>query len=457
MSELPQQVTIQQYLADGTTTVYAYNFQILVAGPMNNDIIVYVQPPGSPAIPSAQVQPLNVAYTVQGVGNLLGGTITFQSGYIPVASSIITIARNMAVSSDTEFNQVQNFNGQNLDNAIARITLIQQQLSSFQFLRAIGYAINSYIPAGNTDQVLPLLANNQIWQKINGAIQAVTLEENPDVSTLRSNLLSEIMGSDGTSIIGYYDAVNNVPQLLSTFLNDLPTYINNVVHPSTTFQSGMIIDFGGSVAPTGWLIANGIAVSRTTYSSLFAAITFIQAGQLTSGFDTVSGLTDTSQMYVGMQITGTGIQSGTIISGIVDANNITISPNATTTAIENITFYPWGAGDESTTFDLPGLNGSTTIGFGGASTATIGNVTGQQGGETDHTLTTAEVPNLTVIVSGSLSPTSTVSGAVGKIALGSGTTSTPFPFSATGGTTNGGGGSHNNMQPSTVLMKIIKI
>lgn len=36
--------------------------------------------------------------------------------------------------------------------------------------------------------------------------------------------------------------------------------------------SGSIVAFGGSVAPSGWLICDGSAVSRTTYSALFAAI-----------------------------------------------------------------------------------------------------------------------------------------------------------------------------------------
>jgi hypothetical protein len=36
--------------------------------------------------------------------------------------------------------------------------------------------------------------------------------------------------------------------------------------------SGAIIAFGGVAAPSGWLLCNGSALSRTTYASLFAAI-----------------------------------------------------------------------------------------------------------------------------------------------------------------------------------------
>jgi|SRR6185436_2082517 len=452
MSELPQQVTIQQYIANGIVSVYSYNFQVLMANPPPsfNDIVVYVQPPGQPVIPASQIQPLGTAYTVQNVGEILGGTITFQSGYIPVSGAIVTISRNMAFTIDTEFNQVQNFNGQNLDNAFNRVVLEIQQLASFQDLRSIGYAINSYLPMSNSDQVLPVLGNQQIWQKISGAIQAVTLEENVDVSTLRSNLLSEIPGSDGASIIGYYDAVNLVPQTLAVFLNNLPTYIQNVVNPTTAFQPGMIIDTGSTVAPSGWLLCNGAEVSRVTYSSLFSNITFVQSAQLTSGDTAVSGLSDTSIMYQGMSITGTGIQPGTIVDAIVDANNIVISPNATSTSIENLRFYSWGVGDESTTFNVPNLNGQVTMGFGGTSLPAIGNVIGQSGGESNHSLTIAEIPAHThTTTNGGGIVTNTGSNAIyASGTLGSGNISL---------NTTGLNQPHNIIQPSAVVMKIIKI
>lgn len=35
---------------------------------------------------------------------------------------------------------------------------------------------------------------------------------------------------------------------------------------------GSILAFGGSSAPTGWLLCDGSAVSRTTYATLFAAL-----------------------------------------------------------------------------------------------------------------------------------------------------------------------------------------
>ena len=41
---------------------------------------------------------------------------------------------------------------------------------------------------------------------------------------------------------------------------------------SSGIPAGILVQFAGSTAPDGWLICDGSAVSRTTYSSLFDAI-----------------------------------------------------------------------------------------------------------------------------------------------------------------------------------------
>jgi len=46
----------------------------------------------------------------------------------------------------------------------------------------------------------------------------------------------------------------------------------NVDDLSGMVPSGAVMYFAGQTAPSGWLKANGAAVSRTTYAALFAAI-----------------------------------------------------------------------------------------------------------------------------------------------------------------------------------------
>jgi len=42
--------------------------------------------------------------------------------------------------------------------------------------------------------------------------------------------------------------------------------------PALVMPTGVVLPFAGTAAPTGWLACDGTAISRTTYASLFAAI-----------------------------------------------------------------------------------------------------------------------------------------------------------------------------------------
>jgi hypothetical protein len=243
MSDLPQQTTINQYLADGVTTIYDYSFLILSATNTENDISVYVTLSGNTANPLVDIQPLNTAYTVQNVGNVSGGTITFQPGFVPPISSVVTIVRTMAVSIDTEFSQAQNFNGANLDYAFERVVLIMQQLNTYYMNNALSYVINSYLPTLGQN-FLPVLTNinNQVWISQGGVIIAAALVED-NMSTLRAQLASAAPGGDGASLIGFYDTVNNDSTNLDIFLNTFPrpNYGNIIIGGNMTtnpFQRG---------------------------------------------------------------------------------------------------------------------------------------------------------------------------------------------------------------------------
>jgi hypothetical protein len=57
-------------------------------------------------------------------------------------------------------------------------------------------------------------------------------------------------------------------------------------------QPGMISFFGGMSPPTGFLAANGAAISRTTYSALFGAVTVSAVGTVTSGSNSITADND---------------------------------------------------------------------------------------------------------------------------------------------------------------------
>jgi len=150
---------------------------------------------------------------------------------------------------------------------------------------------------------------------------------------------------------------------------------------SSGSPSGSIMPYAGSTAPSGWLLANGSTISRTTYSDLF----------------TVIGET-------------------------------------------------YGAGDGSTTFEIPDLAGNIPV---GKSVDAEFDTLGETGGEKTHQLTIAEMPAHTheLTVSYQSSPDEyTIDGSTTNSGQGGWSTKSA-----------GGDGSHNNLQPYITLNYIIKI
>lgn len=164
------------------------------------------------------------------------------------------------------------------------------------------------------------------------------------------------------------------------------------------FPIGFVSDYAGVAAPTGWLFCIGQAVSRTTYADLFVA-------------------------------TGSGAV--------------------------------WGAGDGTTTFNVPDIRGRATIGCdpatAGTNAFTSSRVTtatasslqiGGYGGEEQHTLITDEIP--------SHSHNYNFTGRIVTTGLGGGGNVSQAEVPASTATSATGGGlPHNNMIPNIFMPKII--
>lgn len=100
-----------------------------------------------------------------------------------------------------------------------------------------------------------------------------------------------------------------------------------------TSPAGGIQLYAGSSAPTGYLICDGSAVSRTTYSVLFAVIgTTYGSGDGSTTFN----LPDLKQRFpLGKAASGTGNTLGAT-GGAIDHVHSVDPPNTTTTASSNI-------------------------------------------------------------------------------------------------------------------------
>lgn len=144
---------------------------------------------------------------------------------------------------------------------------------------------------------------------------------------------------------------------------------------------GLIIMWSDAVAPSGFLVCDGTAVSRTTYADLFDAI-----GEI------------------------------------------------------------YGAGDGSTTFNLPNMKGRVPVGL--SDTDSEFDTIGETGGEKTHTLTSAEIPAHTHAQT--LGRNTSGGSYYGAVAVASASNN----VTTDGGT--GGEGAHNNIQPYITINYIIK-
>lgn len=123
--------------------------------------------------------------------------------------------------------------------------------------------------------------------------------------------------------------------------------------------TGSMITYGGPIAPAGYVFADGVARSRTTYPALFAAFCPPFKATTTSGSSTLTNVTVSfvGELVVGYPVSMPGVPNGTTVTAIA-ATTITLSANATVTA-NNVSgnICPWGQGDNTTTFGVPDMRG----------------------------------------------------------------------------------------------------
>ncbi len=170
---------------------------------------------------------------------------------------------------------------------------------------------------------------------------------------------------------------------------------------------GTIKPWAGMTAPNQYAFTYGQEVSRTTYAALFTAITSSQATFCTSASPILTGLTDTTNFWIGMSVEVSCLAAGfsTVISKT--ASTVTLAANANVTVNTTAIFYPWGRGNGTTTFNLPDYRGFAIAGnnnMGGVASsiltttyfgATNPNSSGAAGGGQSQVLLAANLPTHT--------------------------------------------------------------
>ena len=327
-----------------------------------------------------------------------------------------------------------------------------------------GFTENYELVLGTDPDAIPVPRDqsNQLYFDITDNINQYQTQGIPNWITSADNLGSPY--SYGIYAVVRYDAGSGI-KLYESQVNSntsTPGADNNWLVISGNFQGvpiGTIIDFGGVVLPAGYLACDGSAVSRTTYSTLLSTLTQTQTVTLTSASPTFTvgstfGIYGDNGAIPGMKLEGTGIPAGTRVLSIV-GNVVTMSANASPGGTVPVTFFGWGNGDGSTTFNVPNFQRRVAMGNGGTATATIGSQVGQIGGAETVTLDISQMPNHKHDNGGG----STTALALGKAADAGGGANiiagTSYTF-AVNVAAQGGGGAHNNIQPSAITYKCIK-
>lgn len=239
-------------------------------------------------------------------------------------------------------------------------------------------------------------------------------------------------------------------------LSELSTTIQGFLVPT-----GMIAPYGGSTAPTGWLLCDGSSYLRASYTSLFAVLGTAYGsadgthfnvpdlrGRNPIGNDAMGGtaanrvqrsttLTTTSGsatatvgsatgLSVGMKVVSTNVTAGTTISAI-SGTTLTLSANAT------------------------GTGATVAARF---SLIADAQVLGSTGGVDVHQLISDQMPSHSHTPPGNIWYEST---GYGNINIGSTGGSNAANISGNPFSSTGGDQSHPNLQPGQVVNYLIKI
>ncbi len=243
--------------------------------------------------------------------------------------------------------------------------------------------------------------------------------------------------------------------------------------------TGILSPYAGRTAPTGWLLCDGTAVSRSTYANLKAVIAPAKVFTVSIASPGVFSCT-AHGLVIGDKISLT--TTGALPTGLaVNTDYFIISAGLTADAFEVSatrggavvntsgsqsgvhTFHAtiFGKGDGSTTFNLPDMRGMTAYGYN-ASDANFDalNIPNTYVGSKTHTLTEGQLPPHTHAARQRATGVGSLNNFAVTALLTDGATVNSIGSSGNNPVLAGAdqsGSSHNNMPPYGVFNWIIKI
>jgi microcystin-dependent protein len=99
--------------------------------------------------------------------------------------------------------------------------------------------------------------------------QSILVKTSAGTGVTLANGFTQLMYCDGTNVVLASVPINSTNGNVAIAGN---TTVGGDLAGGDIIPAGVIWEYGGAAAPTGWLLCNGAAVSRTTYAALFAII-----------------------------------------------------------------------------------------------------------------------------------------------------------------------------------------
>lgn len=164
---------------------------------------------------------------------------------------------------------------------------------------------------------------------------------------------------------------------------------------------GTILPWANLVAPPNYVFTYGQELDRTDYPEYLAAVTLLQTVFCTSGNATLTGIADTTQIPTGAALEASCLPAGSTVLSKTSSTVVT-SNLALATSNVTATFFPYGNGNGTTTFNVIDLRGRAGVGrdnMGGTASSRLTTTyyganpaaTGAAGGSQSQTLTQAQL------------------------------------------------------------------
>ena len=108
------------YSGDGSTTTFNYTFKVL----SNTDLTVIIRN----SLGTETTKTLSTHYTITGVGDAAGGSVTFTAGNIPSATDTVVLLRDTAQTQSIDYIANDPFPAETHEEGLDRSVILSQEL-----------------------------------------------------------------------------------------------------------------------------------------------------------------------------------------------------------------------------------------------------------------------------------------------------------------------------------------